>query len=69
MLENSKMIKKNPPLPSRPEPPAVEKVVKDIQDAPVDDIVFTLLTDQPKGQEFTVIYYRSRCYQRLATTT
>ena len=61
MLANLKMAKKTPPLPSRPEPPAVENIVKDIQDAPLDDIVFTLLTEQPKGQKYTVVvpYYRS----------
>ena len=49
MLENLKMSKKNAPLPSRPEPPAVEKIVQDIQDAPEDDIVFSLLNSENKG--------------------
>ncbi len=41
-----KMSKKTVPLPSRPEPPSVDEIVQDIDNAEPDDVVFTLLQDQ-----------------------
>lgn len=43
------MLKKKPQLPPRPKPPNTEQIAEDLENAPADDVVFTLKPNTPAG--------------------
>ncbi|KAM4628659.1 UPF0449 protein C19orf25 homolog [Polymixia lowei] len=66
--------KKRAVLPSRPEPPAVQQILEDIDRAFPDDPVFTILDDSSQGsahsadREVELKYQQSRSYLQLNET-